>query len=173
MSDALDWSYRAADIPEAGLRVTREATEGERPGIATALEVLSCEALKAEFSIRAVKQGYYRLAGRVVARLTQSCVVTLEPLATTAEGTFDVEFWPAGSLPQSGEDEIEALSAAEIEPIEHGKIDAGRIVFEALSSAVDLYPRKPGAEFDAGAYTPEAAPHAGPFAALKNLKDRG
>jgi len=68
---------------------------------------------------------------------------------------------------------VEALSAAEIEPIEHGLIDAGRIIFETLSASVDPYPRKPGAEFTAeelgdGA----AATKTGPFAALKKLKDR-
>ena len=67
-------------------------------------------------------------------QLTQNCVVTLEPLAQTVEGAFDVEFWPAGKLPESGEDEVEALSAAEIEPIQHGMIDAGRIVFETLAA---------------------------------------
>ncbi len=52
-------------------------------------------------------------------------------------------------LPESGEEEVEALSAAEIEPIEHGRIDVGRIVYETLSAAIDPYPRKAGAEFAA------------------------
>lgn len=172
MSTVLNWSYRTTEIPEAGLRAAPEATEAERAGVAAALEILSCEALKSEFTIRATGKGHYRLAGKVNARLTQSCVVTLEPIAQTAEGTFDVEFWPVGSLPEIGEDEVEALSAAEIEPIEHGRIDAGRIVFETLSAAVDPYPRKPGVEFETDASAADAASEAGPFAALKKLKDQ-
>ena len=115
-------------------------------------------------------KGQYRLAGKVAARLTQSCVVTLDPLSQRAEGTFDVEFWPAAELPQGGEEEVEALSAAEIEPIEHGRIDVGRIVYETLSAAIDPYPRKAGAEFapDVGG---RPAGESGPFAALKKLKD--
>jgi uncharacterized metal-binding protein YceD (DUF177 family) len=172
MTAVLDWSYRTAEIPEQGLRQTREADAAERTRLAAALEVLACEGLRSDFTIRAIGRGHYRLAGKVKAQLMQSCVVTLEPVAQTAEGTFDVEFSPAGVPPEVGEEEIEALSAAEIEPIEHGRIDAGRIIFETLSTAVDPYPRKPGVAFDAGAFAADVSPEAGPFAALKNLKDR-
>ena len=173
MSAPLDWSYRVREIPEAGLRETRSATAAERASIAEALEIVSCEELTAKFDIRATGKGHYRLAGKVAAKLTQNCVVTLEPIPQTAEGAFDVEFWPAGSAPEHGEDEVEALSAAEIEPIEHGLIDAGRIVFETLSANVDPYPRKAGAELQAEAIDDPEASAGGPFAALQKFKDRG
>jgi uncharacterized metal-binding protein YceD (DUF177 family) len=173
MSTPLDWSYRVREIPETGLRETRSATAAERASVAARLEVVSCEALTARFDIRATGKGHYRLAGNVTAKLMQTCVVTLEPIAQTAEGTFGVEFWPPGSVPEQGEDEVEALSAAEIEPIEHGLIDAGRIVFEALSASVDPYPRQAGAEFQAAELDGPDAPAGGPFAALQKLKDKG
>lgn len=174
MGEALDWTYRTAEIPEGGLRETRAATEAERAQVAAMLEVVSCERIEAEFTLRAIGEGHYRLAGKVVARLTQSCVVTLDPIDQTAEGTFDVEFWPPAELPESGaEEEVEALSAAEIEPIEHGRVDVGRIVFETLSAAVDPYPRKAGAEFADEEAGGGPVDESGPFAALKKLKDRG
>ena len=173
MNAPLEWSYRVREIPESGLRETRTATAAERASVAAALEVVSCEELTAKFYIRATGKGNYRLSGSVAAKLTQTCVVTLEPISQTAAGTFDVEFWPAGSVPEQGEDEVEALSAAEIEPIEHGLIDSGRIVFETLSANVDPYPRKAGAEFQADALDDPEKPAGGPFAALKSLKDRG
>lgn len=170
MSEALNWSYRTAEIPETGLRQTRAATEAERALAAAALDVVSCEQIEAEFTLRAIGKGHHRLAGKVAARLTQSCVVTLDPISQKAEGNFDVEYWPSAELPQGGEEEVEALSAAEIEPIEHGRIDVGRIVYETLSAAIDPYPRKAGAEFapDVGG---RPAGESGPFAALKKLKD--
>jgi len=174
MSEQLRWSHRTTEIPHAGLRERREATDAEREVVTTALEVVTCERLTSEYAIRAIGQGRYRLAGKVSAQLTQSCVVTLDPLAQSVEGTFDVEFWPAAKLPVTDEAEVEALSAAEIEPIEHGLIDAGRIVFETLSASLDPYPRKPGAQFEPGDLDDKsAAAAAGPFAALKKLKDRG
>ena len=173
MNEALDWSYRTAEIPEAGLHQTRAATEAERGKVAAGLAVVSCERIEAEFTVRATGKGHYRLAGKVAARLTQRCVVTLDPVTQTAEGTFDVEFCPPAELPQGGEDEVEALSAAEIEPIEHGRIDVGRIIYETLSAAVDPYPRKAGAEFATDEAGGSLAGESGPFAALKKLKDRG
>jgi len=172
MSEALDWSYRVTEIPDGGLREKRDAGDAERARLAEALDVLSCRRLVSEFTIRSIGKGHYRLAGKVSAELTQACVVTIEPVETLAEGVFDVEFWPAGNLPQFAEEEIEALSAAEVEPIEHGRIDAGRIVFETVSTALDPYPRKAGAEFrpeDAG---DTEFSDAGPFAALQKLKDQ-
>jgi len=169
MTEPFDWSYRTAEVPEAGLRQVRAATEAECAQAATGLGVVSCEHIDADFTIRAIGKGHYRMAGKVEARLTQSCVVTLDPIAQTAEGHFDVEYWPAAELPQGGEEEVEALSAAEIEPIEHGRIDAGRIVYETLSAAVDPYPRKAGAEFVPDAEISEPR-ESGPFAALKKLK---
>lgn len=173
MSEALDWMYRVAEIPEGGLRQAREASGPELTRLAEALDVLSCQRLSSEFTIRALGKGHYRLAGKVVAELTQACVVSLEPVEQTVEATFDVEFRPEGSLPQLTQEEIEVSSAAEIEPIERGRIDAGRIVFETVATALDPYPRKPGAEFQPDTAQGEGMDEAGPFAALRKLKDRG
>jgi uncharacterized metal-binding protein YceD (DUF177 family) len=159
-------------VPEAGLREQRKATPQERAAIVAELGLLGLDSVSAEIAIRAMGQGHYRVKGTVTAQLTQACVVTLEPVAQRVEDSFDVEFWPAGTLPQSGEEEIEVLGSAEIEPIEHGRIDAGRIVFETLSAGIDPYPRAPGAEF-AEPLAPASDQRAdSPFAALKKLKDR-
>ncbi len=173
MSAPLDWSYRTTEIPEAGLRETRSATAAERTAAAAALEVISCEQLTVSFDIRATGQGCYRLSGQLEAQVTQSCVVTLDPVVQTVAGSFDVAFCPPTNMPGQGEEEMEALSAAEIEPIEHGRIDVGRIAFETLSASLDPYPRKPGAEFAAGEPDTASASASGPFAALQKLKDRG
>ncbi|HWK37850.1 MAG TPA: DUF177 domain-containing protein [Hyphomicrobium sp.] len=168
---ALDWSYRTTEIPELGLRETRAATPEERAALATELEILSCEKLTASFTIRAVGKGHYRLAGELKGHVTQPCVVTLEPVSEAVAGDFDVEYWPPASMPESGEEEMEALSAAEIEPIEHGCIDAGRIVFETLAASLNPYPRKPGVEFEDSEPEPLSGSGGSAFEALKKLKE--
>ena len=168
---ALDWSYRTTEIPEGGLRENRTATEEERAALAAELEILSCEKLAVSFTIRATGKGHYRLAGQLKGRVTQPCVVTLEPVSEAVEGDFDVEYWPPASMPETGEEEMEALAAAEIEPIEHGRIDAGRIVFETLAASLNPYPRKPGAEFEETEPEPPSGGGAGAFEALKKLKE--
>lgn len=174
MSEAIRWRYRVTEVPERGLRQTRAATEAECGDLARALDIGGCQKLTCTFTIRSIGDGRYRLAGDLDAEVVQACVITLEPLQQKVKSDFDVAFWPATTISSPGEEEVEALGAAEIEPIEHGEIDVGRIVFETLSAAIDPYPRKPGAAFEsedaAGLSGPATA---GPFASLKKLKDPG
>jgi uncharacterized metal-binding protein YceD (DUF177 family) len=169
MSTPLVWSHRVTEIADAGLDNSRIATLDERVGLAQALDVLSCEEAKADYRIRALGEGCYRMTGKISALLTQKCVVTLEPVPERIEEDIDIEFRPPASLPEADAAEAEVLSAPDIEPLEHGSFDVGRVVFETLSAALDAYPRKKGARFDwedpAG-----AAETSGPFAALKKLK---
>ncbi len=172
MSGPLAWSHRTLDIPDGGLHVAQSATPAECVAIARALGIVSCERLAADYLVRALGEGRFRLKGKLDACLTQECGVTLEPVPQSIEETLDVSFWPAETVPRGGEEEVEVLSAPEIEPIEHGQIEAGRVLFEILSASLDPYPRKPGARFDWEEAPGEASPGAtGPFAALKKLKN--
>lgn len=172
MTQPLAWSHRISEIPDAGLSVTRTAAPAERPAIAQALDIVSCEAVTADYVIRALGEGRYRMSGRVSAQLTQICVVTLAPIPQTLEESFDVTFWPGGCLPQPGDAEAEVLSIPEIEPIEHGVIEAGRVLFEILSASLDPYPRQAGARFEwEESQNFDEPSQSGPFASLKKLKD--
>jgi uncharacterized metal-binding protein YceD (DUF177 family) len=173
MSGPLAWSQRASEIPEAGLHREVAANESERAEIAQELGLVSCEAVEADLTIRALGGGRYKLAGNLNARLTQACVATLEPLPQTIKEEFEVQFWPAGNLPETGDTEVEASSVPDVEPIEHDTIDIGRVVFETLSAALDPYPRKSGASLEwQDPVSAEEAAAAGPFAALKKLKEQ-
>lgn len=172
MTEPLAWSHRTTEIPQAGLHVTRAATPAERATIAGALDIVSCDAFEVDYVVSALGEGRYRLAGTFTARVSQECVVTLEPVPEKVTEEVDVAFWPFDSLPRSGEEEMEVSSILEVEAIEHGQIDAGRILFEILSASLDPYPRTPGARFEWEDPVDEQAPvAAGPFAALKNLKN--
>jgi uncharacterized metal-binding protein YceD (DUF177 family) len=173
MSGPLAWSHRTTAIPEIGLHLSVAATEAERLAIAKELGLLSCEAVEVDYTIRALGMSRCRFTGHLRARLTQACVATLEPLPRSIEEEFEVEFWPAGSLPEMVDAEVEALSVPDVEPIEHGTVGVGRVVFETLSAALDPYPRKCGASLEWR--DPERADETGargPFEALKKLKDQ-
>jgi uncharacterized metal-binding protein YceD (DUF177 family) len=173
MSAPLAWSHRTLDIPEGGLQVTRSATPAECEAVAHALAIVSCDKLAADYRVRALGEGRFRMTGTLDALVTQECVVTLEPVRQTIAEPFDVTFWPSEKVPSGSEDEVEILSAPEIEPIEHGQIEAGRVLFEVLSASIDPYPRKAGAKFEWEEGPGETAPGAaGPFAALKKLKGK-
>ncbi len=173
MTEPLPWTHRTTEIPDAGLHIARVATPSELEAIARTLGIVSCDTLSADYVIRAVGEGRYRMTGKLTARVTQECVVTLEPIEAALAEQFDVTFWPVDSLPRTGEEETEVLSAPEIEPILHGQIDTGRVLFEILSASLDPYPRKPGARFQwEDAVGEERAGATGPFAALKKLKHK-
>lgn len=168
------WSHRLADVAERGLEVRRVATDQERAEVAAALELLACERLEVIYRLRPIIAGRYAMTGTLVADVTQACVVTLEPLAEHIEEQFDEEFWPPEQLPQPGsglEAEQEALAVTIAEPIESGRLEVGRVVYERLGTALDPYPRKSGAEIDPQAVKAAAGtPAPGPFAALAKLK---
>lgn len=171
MSAGLPWLQRTTEIPEGGLHARVTASDTERSAVAKQLGLISCEAVDADCTIRALGAGRYRLVGTLRARLTQACVATLEPVRQEIEEEFDVQFWPAASLPETGETEVEVSSIPEVEPIEHGMLDVGRVVFEVLSAGLDPYPRKSGANLEW--QDPEGSEAgASPFAGLKKLKDQ-
>jgi uncharacterized metal-binding protein YceD (DUF177 family) len=172
MTGPLAWSHRVTEIPEAGLEMSRTATPAELAVIAQTLDIPSCEALRVDYRISALGRGRYRMSGQLSARVTQSCVVTLEPVPSHLKESFDVAFWPEGSLPEADEAEVEALSLPEVEPIENGFMPVGRVFYDVLAATLDPYPRKPGAHFEwEEGDDAEGEMESGPFAVLKKLKD--
>ena len=98
------------------------------------------------------------------ARVTQSCVITLEPFETEIAEQVQLRFVPATKL--DVEEEVlapESLEGPDEIPYEDGIIDLGEALAEQLALALDPYPRKPGAELPDEA----TATAVNPFAALK------
>src|SRR5262245_49552688 len=60
-----------------------EANAQERAALAAFYRVDDIAALSLDYSLDPLPSGRYRLTGRLEARLTQLCVVTLEPLPET------------------------------------------------------------------------------------------
>ena len=173
MTFSLDWTHGTAEIGELGLSETRQASADELTALAGALEILSCERLCVRYEIASLGHGRFRLAGELEADVTQACVVTLDPVPARIHEQFAVEFWPQQDLVCDGVGERAILTGADVEPIEGARIDAGRIVFEHLSAALDPYPRKAGAEFRWDEDGGEAvAPAENPFSVLAKLKPK-
>jgi len=171
----LAWEHAVHDIPEAGLSARREAVPEELATLASALDLIACSTLQAEYTITPTLDGRYRVSGRLNAQIAQACVVTLDPIEATIEESFDVAFWPQQDMPTPESGAVDLDDEAEPEPIVAGQIAVGRVVFEHLAAALDPYPRKPGAVMD---WQPAAAPGAGPgkpespFAVLASLKTK-
>ncbi len=169
MTDTLDWTHATTEVGEQGLKRTRAATPEECAALMTALGLPSCEALEASYQIRALGGGRFRLTGTLDARLAQPCVVTLEPVAAHLKEPFDAEFHPEPPAVDTGDEERVILGGLDVEVIDGGRINAGRVIFDTLSASLDPYPRKQGADFD-WQDPKAAAPANSPFAALQKLK---
>jgi uncharacterized metal-binding protein YceD (DUF177 family) len=166
------------DVAPAGSHVVFDATEAERAALAVAAEAVAVEALRAELVVKPWSGDGFSVTGRVTARLTQTCVVTLEPIATTVDEVVDVKLVPPESMAkyeiepdENGEVDLDASALDLPDPIEGGLIDIGAIVVEHFLIGVDPYPKKPGAVFDAeAAGVGEGREALSPFAALARLK---
>ncbi len=171
MAGGLDWTHKITDIPEGGLSQERAASEKECAALMAALGLLSLDVLSTRYRITALAGGGYRLAGTLDAKLSQPCVVSLDPVAQAIDEDFDVEFWPHVTLRDEAE-EAGVLDDADVEQLTEGEIPVGRIVFETLSASLDPYPRRPDAVFDWQDTTVPSEQKSNPFAVLSKLKDR-
>jgi uncharacterized metal-binding protein YceD (DUF177 family) len=158
--------------------VTLTANEAERDAIAKLLDLVALEGLSLSGQLN--RQGDERifLRGRLRASVTQTCVVSLEPLANEIEVPVEIEFWQEQKLEAFGEGVDEAAGQGLMdwpEPIIDGKIDLGPLIYESLATAIDPYPRRQDAKLewqDEEERAPNAAESENPFAILKRLKNR-
>ena len=167
-----------AEVPPTGTHVMIEADAAQRAALATAADVVSVEALAAEILVKPWSGEGFSVTGRVRARLTQACVVTLEPVATTVDEAIDVKLVPPEEMAkyeitpdENGEIDLDASALDMPDPIEGGVIDVGAIVTEYFVLGIDPYPRKSGVVFDAAASgVGDGREALSPFAALARLK---
>lgn len=175
MTEFLNWTHKLVEVPPRGLQQKRQANDEERRQIAKWLNIVSLDRLDANYRIVGLAGDGYRLIGSIDGDVTQKCVISLEPVTGRVTDEFDVEFWPPAAPEQPEPTEIDALDAAEVEDIENGRINAGRIVIETLSAALDPYPRHPDAVHAPAKSLDESDEEAvkdNPFSILSRLKDK-
>jgi len=180
MTDALPLShnYNLARLGNAGDRVSFAADDAQRAAIAAWSGVLSLESFAVAVEIKKLGPVRFGLDFTVTAEVTQACVVTLEPVKSRLDHTFQRELHftgtgPRHQKPESGAEVVLDAAALEgpdegPEEIESLHYDLGAPALEEYALALEPYPRCPGVAFTA----PEGAGDApeSPFAVLKGLK---
>jgi uncharacterized metal-binding protein YceD (DUF177 family) len=127
---------RREDVPDTGLHLNLEADEEVRARLAALAGVPSALQLSVVADVTRHGEGL-RMAGRVTARVTQTCVVTLEPIENTVDEAFDVLFLPpdvagvapTGPTPEEVDDTREALV--------NGAADLGAVATEFFLLGID------------------------------------
>jgi Large ribosomal RNA subunit accumulation protein YceD len=171
------WSVRVivAQIPDTGLHRDIEADPATRDAMAVVAGLREILSACASLDLTLEKAGRVHVAGRVRARIGQSCVVSLDPIENDIDEAIDLIFAPPEQIRELAELVDEAAeSDADIpdppEPIVDGVIDLGRLATDALFLGIDPYPRKSGAVFEPKIEPPDPDDH--PFAALKALQPK-
>ena len=164
------WSHpvRRDAVPETGFHIDLVADEATRAAVADVAGVRGLPHLAASFDV--VRQGGgLKVTGEVAATVEQTCVVTLEPMTSELRAPIDLAFVPsrAGEPHDEAADDVDPEAEDEPETLVDGVADLGAVATEFLLLAIDPYPRKPGAAFEAP-QTDDPAGH--PFAALASLK---
>jgi uncharacterized metal-binding protein YceD (DUF177 family) len=162
-----------AQIPKIGLSRELEADAATRAAMAEIAGLRDILSARAVFVIKPESGGRVHVAGKLSARVGQTCVVTLDPIENDIDEPIDLIFAPPEQLARlANRDHDEAEGRAEavdqLEPIENGVIDLGRLASDVLYLAIDPYPRKSGAVFES--QIAAADPKDRPFAVLKALK---
>jgi uncharacterized metal-binding protein YceD (DUF177 family) len=160
-------------IPDTGLHRDLEADEATRAAMADIAGLRGIMSARASFDLERRSGGRVHVAGRLQARIGQTCVVTLDPIENDIDEEVDLIFAPSEQIPEVAEptddDAAEVVQVADQpEPFDNGMIDIGRLATDMLYLAIDPYPRKEGAVFEP--QVADADPEDHPFAALKTLR---
>jgi len=183
----LNFPVNVQSLPPKGVILTLEANAAERAALAKAHGLTDVLSFAAELRVRPWKKCGVRLDGQIKAEIEQQCVITAEPLRNKIDREFEAYFVPEDSRlarPDTAAAELflDPEGADAPESFSGGSINAGAVVEEFFELAIDLYPRKPGADlaevWPADGAVAEAGPGAAaqedkpksPFAALEKLR---
>lgn len=167
-----DWVHPVSSIPAQGLALERRASPEQLADLAGEIGILAVESLQASYRLDPLPGGRFRLVGRIAARVSQACVVTLDPVITDIEEAVEVEFWPGAEIPVPDAAEQTILDAPEHEPIEAQRLAVGRVVAQTLAASLPAFPRSPDAELEQSQAGPADGGSASPFAALADWKPK-
>lgn len=170
MSDAGPWRHEVTwRDAQRGLDIHLDADEATRTGVAGLLEVEEAKAISADLRLAPWMDGV-EVTGDLRALVTRLCGVSLDPFDEVIDEPIFLRFVPAGSpnVPGPEADDVVVDLDADDPPdvIEGEVIDLGHYVVEQLALALDPFPRKPDAVFEA----PDDDVNLSPFAALAALK---
>lgn len=182
------------DVSDGGLDLTIEATPDERAAIAAESGLPAVGGLSACYRVDRRAGDRFAVTGTLKAKITQVCIVSLEPFDSDVEQPIDLVFAPLarpmehqghredrrrrrhedrrrGPTPGAAPPTPSSEDQDPPDPIIDETIDLGVVALEFLTLSLDLYPRKPGVHF-ADLVIGEEDPKPSTFSALERFKDR-
>lgn len=146
----------------AGETMEIAASPVECAAVARRLGIEALVLLEARVALVPAGAGVIDAKGMIRARLTQICVVSLDPFEQTLDVPLHLVFRPGSEADLAADQTVDPETEDEV-PYQGGRFDLGESVVETLALALDPWPRRPGAVLEV---PPAEAPADGPFAAL-------
>ena len=185
-----EWSHKidADEIGSEPQSYFLNANEEERANIARRLDIEGLEELTAKINLSRDPGGLRIYAdGHLKAKVVQKCVITSDPIEGWLEEGFEAWFADEDQTvsfvkarkdrdTKRGHQEVKMVDEDEDpEPIIDGFIDAGELVVQYLSLAINPYPHAEGAHYEYGDDDEQdrepSQVRKNPFEALKNWKE--
>lgn len=170
MTPEFSRTFRLDELGGAPRAVSISAGEKERAALAARFGLIGVKTLEAEAEL--TRDGDTVTAtGKLQAEVTQACVASGEPVPARIAEDFALRFVPGKG--ESSAEEVE-LAESDLDEIDYEglAIDLGEAVAQTMALALEPFPRAADADEklrEAGVLGEEDA---GPFAALKALKDK-
>jgi uncharacterized metal-binding protein YceD (DUF177 family) len=172
LSEVYSRKLRAAQVKEAPQTHKVTASPAECAALAAVFGLPGIAALEGDFVLRHEQGGMIAAALALRARVTQVCVITLEPFEAAVAETAALLFVPAARVSESAalaQLDAETLEGPDEIPYAGESIDLGAALAEQLALSLDPYPKKPGAVLPEGV----GAEVETPFAVLKGRRTEG
>lgn len=152
---------------EEGRELTLSASADEAAALARRFKIPAVESFEARITSAKDGPGLYTLSGDISARLTRTCVRTLEPMEETVAECFEVTFAEPSVLEDFGEER--GAGPEDIEVIGEAPVDLGELAAQYLSLMMSQHPVSPSAPPPLREPA-KAKQERSPFAVLKGLK---
>lgn len=145
-------SFAMSELRDLKRPILLDAKPSECVALAAAFGILAIRDLTADFKISRQASHGWLVTGSVQAKVTQTCVVSLEPFETAINEPVEARFVePSDFRKSASAKDIDVIaSGPEVDPpdvIQSGRLDLGVLAAEFLALALDPWPRKPGVEF--------------------------
>jgi hypothetical protein len=165
LSEIFSRRMKAAPIGTVPVQRRIEADPAECAALAEVFGLKAIAGLAGDFTLASLAGtgGVIEASLALTARVTQICVVSLEPFEANIAELARLRFIPAAKLREDSdiaEIDPESLEGPDELPYAGDVIDLGAALAEQLALALDPYPRKPGAKLPPGASSGDANPFA-------------
>jgi hypothetical protein len=177
----VSYSINVTRLARSGLPVWLEADAEQRAALARAHGLLEVESFRLDLMLTPWKGDAVKVTGKVVAAITQACVVTLEPVSARIDAPVETIFVPEGSkmaIPgwiERGEMVLDAEGPDAPEIFSGDSVDVGALAEEFFALAIEPYPRKTGVSVNMAAGAQGAAgeeSHGPLYEKLRDLADK-